>query len=211
MTHTADGGQDMKVVNGHRVIRPIKPEQSVAAPTPEALLIRFLDRVGIVVPTDTPGRIVDMYQEFFADPDIAPFDFTTFPNEEGFGDLVIVKDIKFFSFCEHHLIPFFGKVHVGYLPHTHICGLSKIPRVVDWYAHRPQLQERLTAQIADYIRKQLRPKGVIVVIEAKHLCVAMRGIQKPDAITITSALRGVFLAQPNARDEFFSLLRLKHG
>jgi len=169
----------------------------------------WLEEVRVAVPLETPQRIVDMYYEFFVPPhqyEKPPFKFTMFPNEEGIDDLVIVKDIHFFSMCEHHLIPFFGTAHVGYLPHEKIVGLSKIPRVVDWYARRPQLQERLTAQIADFIRKELRPKGVIVVIEARHLCVAMRGIKSINAITVTSALRGVFLAQPNARQEFFSLI-----
>lgn len=173
------------------------------------LLKSWLMDMEVPVPVGTPERIASMYAEFFIPPDQyrePPFKFTMFPNEEGIDDLVIVKDIHFFSMCEHHLIPFFGTAHVGYLPHEKIVGLSKIPRVVDWYARRPQLQERLTAQIANFIREQLRPKGVIVVIEARHLCVAMRGIKSINAVTVTSALRGVFLAQPNARQEFFSLI-----
>jgi len=173
------------------------------------LLKQWLMDMDVSVPDGTPERIANMYGEFFIPPhqyEIPPFTFTTFPNDDDISDLVIVKDINFFSMCEHHLIPFFGTAHVGYLPHEHIVGLSKIPRVVDWYARRPQLQERLTAQIADFIREQLRPKGVIVVVEARHLCVAMRGIKSINAVTVTSALRGVFLAQPNARQEFFSLI-----
>lgn len=171
-------------------------------------LKRFLDTMDVSVPEETYARIVDMCDEFFVDQSEMPFNFTTFPNDEHIGDMVIVKDIEFFSMCEHHLIPFFGRVHVGYLPCTRIVGLSKIPRTLDWYAGRPQLQERLTTQVADYIHNNLRPKGTIVVIEAQHLCVGMRGAKKPDAITITSALRGVFLAQPEARNEFFRLVGL---
>lgn len=171
-------------------------------------LRRFLGTMKIGVPEETIDRIVRMYDEFFVDQSKIPFNFTTFPNEEHLGDMVIVKDIEFFSMCEHHLIPFFGCAHVGYLPHERIVGLSKIPRILDWYAGRPQLQERLTSQVADYIHDNLRPKGAIVVIEAKHLCVGMRGAKKPDAVTVTSALRGVFLAQPAARDEFLRLVGL---
>jgi len=165
--------------------------------------------MNVSVPDGTPERIASMYAEFFIPPSqykLPPFTFTTFPNDENLSDLVIVKDIHFFSMCEHHLIPFFGTAHVGYLPHERIVGLSKIPRVVDWYARRPQLQERMTAQIADYINEQLRPKGVIVVVEARHLCVAMRGIKSINAVTITSALRGTCLANPDARQEFFQLI-----
>ena len=174
-------------------------------------LAGWLWSMKVQVPTspdnDTPARIVDMYNEFFLDPDKEPFSFTMFPNDEGMEDLVIVKDITFYSMCEHHLIPFFGTVHVGYLPHERIVGLSKIPRVVDWYARRPQLQERMTAQIADYLRKELRPKGVIVVVDAIHLCVCMRGVKNITTNTTTSALRGVFLVNPSARNEFFRLIR----
>lgn len=169
----------------------------------------WLKHILVPVPPETPKRIEDMYCEFFIPPhqyEEPPFDFKMFPNDEGFSDLVMVKNIHFFSMCEHHLIPFFGNAHVGYLPHERIVGLSKIPRVVDWYARRPQLQERMTAQIADYLREQLRPKGVIVVIEAQHLCVAMRGIKSINAVTVTSALRGTCLANPDARQEFFQLI-----
>ena len=169
-------------------------------------LRHFLSTMNIEVVGETVKRIVRMYDNFFVDQSVEPFHFTTFPNDEHLSDMVIVKDIRFFSMCEHHLIPFFGRAHVGYLPHERIVGLSKIPRVLDWYARRPQLQERLTAQVADYIHDNLRPKGVIVVIEARHLCVGMRGAKKPDAVTVTSALRGVFLAQAEARNEFFRLI-----
>jgi GTP cyclohydrolase I len=176
--------------------------------TSSMLLTEWLAQMSIPVPAETPQRIVTMYEQMLYPPpwDAPPFTFTTFPNEEGLEDMVVVSCIDFYSMCEHHLIPFFGQAHVGYLPHERICGLSKIPRTVDWFARRPQLQERMTMQIADYICAELRPKGVIVLVEATHLCVAMRGIQKINAVTKTSALRGVFMAQPAAREEFFAII-----
>lgn len=172
-------------------------------------LQQWLAQMDIPVPAETPERIVRMYGEFLHPPpwDSPPFEFTTFPNDEGLEDMVVVSNIDFFSMCEHHLIPFFGQAHVGYLPHERICGLSKIPRTVDWFARRPQLQERMTMQIADFIVEQLKPKGVMVLVEATHLCVAMRGIQKINAVTRTSAVRGVFMAHTAARDEFFNIVR----
>lgn len=171
-------------------------------------LAEWLELMGIPVPEGTPERIVRMYDTLlYKKPwDEPPFDFTTFPNDENLEDMVVVANIDFFSMCEHHLIPFFGRAHVGYLPHERICGLSKIPRTVDWFARRPQLQERMTAQIADFIAEQLKPKGVIVLVEATHLCVAMRGAKSINAVTQTSALRGVFMAQPYARTEFFNII-----
>ena len=196
------------MVRGYNTLEEVMARTNPRLNLAEDALKKFFDLMHLELPEETYGRIVRMYNEFlYTRNDATPFKFTTFPNEEHMMDLVVMKDIRFFSMCEHHMIPFFGDVHVGYLPHDRIVGLSKIPRVVDWYARRPQLQERLTAQIADYIEKQLRPKGVAVVIEAKHLCVGMRGIQRPDAVTLTSAMRGVFLAQPNAREEFFNLIR----
>ena len=171
-------------------------------------LINFYDALNINLPPESYERIVKMHQEFFVDPTTSPFKFTTFPNEERMTDLVIVRNIGFYSMCEHHMVPFFGVVHVGYLPHERIVGLSKLARLVDWYARRPQLQERLTAQIANYIQDELRPKGTMVVVKAEHLCMAMRGAKNDTADTVTSALRGVFLAQPEARNEFLRLMEV---
>jgi len=125
---------------------------------------------------------------------------------EEYRNMVIVKDIDFFSMCEHHMLPFYGKVHVGYIPDGYITGLSKIARVVDIFSHRLQVQERLTEQIKDCIQKTLHPEGVIVVIEAKHMCMQMRGVEKQNSITTTSAISGSFIEQPT-REEFMSLLR----
>lgn len=163
----------------------------------------------ISVPADSYERIARMHQEFFVDPLVQPFKFTTFPNEERRTDLVMIPSISFYSMCEHHMVPFFGVAHIGYLPHERIAGLSKMARLTDWYARRPQLQERLTAQIADHIQSELQPKGTIVVIRAKHLCMAMRGAKNDTAYTITSALRGVYLAHPETRNEFYRLLTIK--
>ncbi len=126
--------------------------------------------------------------------------------EEKYDQMVIVKDIDFYSMCEHHMLPFFGKAHVAYIPNGYITGLSKIARVVDIFSHRLQVQERLTQQVEECIRQTLKPQGVMVVIEAKHLCMAMRGVEKQNAITTTSAYSGVFQSN-NTRMEFMNLLR----
>ena len=126
--------------------------------------------------------------------------------KEEYNQMVIVKDIEFYSLCEHHLLPFFGKAHVAYIPDGYICGLSKIPRVIDIFSHRLQVQERLTQQIKDCIQETLNPQGVMVVIEAKHMCMQMRGVEKQNSITTTSDFSGVF-NDLNTRQEFMSLLR----
>jgi GTP cyclohydrolase I len=129
--------------------------------------------------------------------------------QEDSKQIVVVKDIEIYSLCEHHLLPFFGKAHVGYIPDGKICGLSKIPRVVDAFARRLQLQERLTAQIKDCIQEVLNPMGVAVVIEAQHLCMSMRGIQKQNSVTTTSEFSGAFLKNFNTRQEFMHLIGTK--
>jgi GTP cyclohydrolase I len=121
--------------------------------------------------------------------------------------MVIVKDIEFFSLCEHHLLPFFGKAHIAYLPNGKVIGLSKIPRVVDVFARRLQVQERLTTEIADAISDAINPQGVAVIVEAQHLCMMMRGVEKQHSATVTSAMRGVFKTQLQTRNEFLSLVR----
>ena len=126
--------------------------------------------------------------------------------EENYDEMVVVKDIDLFSLCEHHLLPFYGKAHVAYLPDGKIIGLSKIPRVVDVFARRMQVQERLTSQIADCLMQHLKPKGVALVIEAFHLCMAMRGVEKKDSFCVTSSMLGTFRSDPRSRAEFFSLI-----
>ncbi|MBS3956517.1 MAG: GTP cyclohydrolase I FolE [Clostridiales bacterium] len=157
----------------------------------------------------TPERVADMYEEIFAglDQDAAEHFCVTF--NEGHQEMVLVCDIPLYSMCEHHLIPFIGRAHVAYIPgkHGRICGLSKLARVVDVYARRPQVQERMTSQIADTIVEHLDPSGVMVVIEAEHLCMSMRGVKKPGAITTTSAVRGIFERNIATRSEAMSLIK----
>ena len=163
------------------------------------------DRPGLV---DTPARVARAYQEVFAglytDPDAALN--TTF--DENHQELVLVRDIPMFSTCEHHLASFHGVAHVGYIPGASgkVTGLSKLARVVDLYAKRPQVQERLTRQVAEAMMNKLDPRGVIVVVEAEHLCMAMRGIRKPGARTTTSAVRGMFESSPASRAEALNLI-----
>ena len=131
--------------------------------------------------------------------------------EVDYDEMVIVKDVEFFSMCEHHLLPFFGKVHVAYVPNGKVIGLSKIPRVVDVFARRLQVQERLTTEIADAISEAIAPQGVAVILEAQHLCMMMRGVEKQHSATVTSAMRGVFKTQLQTRNEFLSLVRRGSG
>jgi GTP cyclohydrolase IA len=151
---------------------------------------------------ETPRRMAEAYAELLTP---RPFTATTFPNDEGYDELVVARDIRFHSLCEHHLLPFHGVAHVGYLPGERIVGLSKLGRVVDLYARRLQVQERLTTQVARWLCDALEPRGVGVVIEAEHLCMSLRGVQKPGARTITSALHGVVRDDPRTRQEFLAL------
>ena len=157
---------------------------------------------------ETPARVARMYEEVFAGltEDPARHFETTF--DEHHEEMVLVRDIPFYSMCEHHLVPFFGKAHVAYIPAAdgRICGLSKLARLVEAFAKRPQVQERLTAQVADTLIAELNPQGVIVVIEAEHLCMSMRGVKKPGAKTITSAVRGAFEKSQATRAEALSLI-----
>jgi GTP cyclohydrolase I len=156
---------------------------------------------------DTDRRVAKMYLEMFAGlSEGAEPDITCFPNEESYTSMVMEKEIPFYSLCSHHLVPFYGHAHMAYIPGERIIGLSKLPRIVEFYAKRPQLQERLTEQIAGYLEHRLKPQGVMVVLEARHLCVEMRGVKKPGAVTVTSALRGIFLNKA-VREEFLDLLK----
>jgi len=168
----------------------------------------FLRALGVPVDApgleDTPRRMVDAYTELLTP---RPFDLTTFPNEEGYDELVLARGIPVRSVCEHHMLPFTGVAHVGYLPGERIVGLSKLARVVELFARRPQVQERLTVQVANWLQAQLAPRGVGVVVEAEHLCMTLRGVQKPGARTVTSALRGSVRDDPRTRQEFLDLTR----
>lgn len=156
---------------------------------------------------DTPGRVARMYAEIFAGMRQRPEDVLTTTFDIAHDELVLVRDIELWSQCEHHLVPFFGRAHVGYIPAEggQITGLSKLARLVDVYAKRPQVQERLTTQVADALDQILKPQGIIVVIEAEHLCMAMRGVRKPGSRTTTSAVRGQ-LRDPATRAEAMSLI-----
>ncbi|MEI7925411.1 MAG: GTP cyclohydrolase I FolE [Chloroflexota bacterium] len=155
---------------------------------------------------DTPRRITDMYLELFEGLHQDPAEQLAVQFEEGHDEMVILKDIPFYSMCEHHFLPFHGTAHVGYLPDGRIVGLSKIARAVEIFARRPQVQERLTSQIADSIESVLGAKGVGVVIEAEHLCMTARGVRKPGALMVTSAMRGRFRTADNTRQEFLRLI-----
>ena len=155
------------------------------------------DRDGLM---ETPARVARMYQEVFAGMTQDP------------AEMVLVRDIPFYSMCEHHLVPFFGMAHVAYIPDAEgrVCGLSKLARLVDVYAKRPQVQERLTSQIADTLVRELKPQGAIVVLEAEHLCMSMRGVKKPGSKTVTSAVRGAFQSSQKTREEALSLIFARH-
>ena len=164
------------------------------------------NREGLV---GTPERVADMYVELFMGINQDPAEELTTGYELGHREMVVVKDIPFYSMCEHHLLPFYGVAHVGYLPDINgrVVGISKLARVVEIVARRPQIQERMTTDIADAIMEGLKPSGVAVVVHAEHLCMVMRGIKKPGSAIITSAIRGVFRSHPEIRAEFFSLIQ----
>jgi GTP cyclohydrolase I len=151
---------------------------------------------------DTPRRVAAAYAELLTP---KPFNLTTFPNDEGYDELVLARDIPFHSLCMHHMLPFHGVAHVAYLPGDRIIGLSKLARVVELFARDLQVQERLTVQVADWLQANLAPKGVGVVIEAEHLCMSLRGVQKPGARTVTSALHGLVREDSRTRQEFLAL------
>ncbi len=153
---------------------------------------------------ETPKRYINFLKEFVNPPE---FKFTTFANESPDSEMVIVKDIPFYSLCEHHMAPFFGIAHVAYLPGEKIVGLSKIPRVVDLFSRKLQNQERITDQVAGYLMTHLLPLGVAVVLEARHMCMEMRGVRKAGTSTITSAMRGKFKTEINTRQEFLNLIK----
>ena len=188
-----------------RVVPPAAPVDLVAAERAASDLLHALG-----VPTDseslrgTPGRIARAYAELFSSPE---FDLTTFPNDEGYDELVLARSIPLRSVCEHHLLPFVGVAHVGYLPSGRILGLSKLARVVGHFAARPQVQERLTKQVAGWLQDNLDPAGVGVVLEAEHTCMTMRGIRASGSTTVTSAMLGTLRDDARSRQEFFALTR----
>lgn len=176
-----------------------------------AAVVEILEAIGEDSQRDgllrTPDRVANMYAEVFAGLREDPEHHLEVQFEAGHDEMVLVKDIPFYSMCEHHLLPFVGKAHVAYVPGEHgkITGLSKLARLVEAYARRPQVQERLTSQIADKLMEALDPRGALVVIEAEHQCMSMRGVQKPGSLTLTSAVRGIFLSDAT-RAEAFQLI-----
>ncbi|GAA0373377.1 MULTISPECIES: GTP cyclohydrolase I FolE [Paenibacillus] len=163
-----------------------------------------VEREGLI---ETPARVARMYEEIFAGYEIDPRDVLGVTFEEDHEELVIVKDIVYFSQCEHHMAPFFGKAHIGYIPSGRIAGLSKLARLVEAVTRRLQVQERITSQIADILEEVLEPQGVIVVVEGEHMCMCARGVKKPGSKTITSAVRGTFRTDAASRAEFLSLIK----
>lgn len=158
----------------------------------------------------TPERVAEMYEEIFCGIGVEPAEELSVSFEENHREMVILKDIPFYSMCEHHLLPFHGKAHIGYIPSGRVLGISKLARVVEILARRPQLQERLTGQVADTIMQSVQPYGVGVVIEAEHLCMTMRGIRKAGSVVVTSANRGIFRTRQETRAEFLSLIGHSH-
>jgi len=188
-------------------LRVVEPAREVDLITAEEAAAAFLVALGIDLDTEslaaTPARMARAYAEMFAP---RPFDLTTFPNDARYDELIIARSIPLHSVCEHHLLPFVGVAHVGYLPGERILGLSKLARVVELFARRPQVQERLTQQVADWLQDQLEPRGVGVVVEAEHLCMTVRGVRAPGGSTVTSALHGQLRHNAASRAEFFTLI-----
>jgi GTP cyclohydrolase I len=157
---------------------------------------------------DTPKRVAEMYEEILAGMSLSPEKELEVIFEKDHDEIILLKNIPFYSICEHHMLPFIGKAHVAYIPsNNRVTGLSKLARVVDIFSKRLQVQERITTDIADIIMKKLKPKGVLVVIEAEHLCMSMRGVKKPGVLTVTSAVRGIFRKNEKTRAEAMSLIR----
>lgn len=214
MTHQMNGHEPLRrssttgssiVAWRPRVIHDVAPVDLAAATKAAADLL-----VALGQPIDgdgmagTPRRMARAYAEMLS---VEPFDFTTFPNSQEYDELVLVEDIPVRSVCEHHMLPFVGVAHIGYLPDTRILGLSKFARVVDFFSRRAQTQERLTMQVAEHLWDQLSPRGVGIVVEAEHSCMSLRGIRAVGARTVTSALFGTLRDDPSSRAEFLSLVR----
>ncbi|MDQ3877361.1 MAG: GTP cyclohydrolase I FolE [Actinomycetota bacterium] len=189
-------------------VTSLRPPPDV--PRAEAAVAEMLDALGIDLVErglqDTPGRIARMYRELLTR---QPFKATTFPNTDGYDELVIAKDIPFASLCEHHLLPFHGVAHVGYIPGDSILGLSKLARIVEHYARDLQVQERMTKQIATWIEDHVAPKGVGVILQAEHQCMTIRGVQAAGTKTVTSAMTGLLRSDIKTREEFLALANVR--
>jgi GTP cyclohydrolase IA len=208
------GRKPHMTLNDHRVsaLDLAQPPDPATAPRPiDHAAVRqaaydLLRAVGADVDAEaleeTPRRVAEAYAELLTP---RPFRPTTFPNDDGYDELIVARAIPFHSLCMHHLLPFHGIAHIGYLPGERIIGLSKLGRVVEFFSRDLQIQERLTTQVADWLERELEPKGVGVVLEAEHLCMSLRGVQKLGAKTVTSALRGLVRDDPRTRQEFLAL------
>jgi GTP cyclohydrolase IA len=187
-------------------LRVVPPAEGVDLVGAESAAAAFLTALGVATDAgaagDTPRRMARAYAEMLSP---RSFDLTTFANDEDYDELVLARGIPVHSVCEHHMLPFLGTAHVGYLPGQRILGLSKLARVVELFAHRPQVQERLTKQVADWLQTHLQPRGVGVVIEAEHMCMTLRGVRAGGTSTITSALLGTLREDPRSRAEFLAL------
>jgi GTP cyclohydrolase I len=187
---------------------PLRPTPRIDRARAEWAVSELLAAVGYPAGGEhrarTPERVVSALSELLVPAAFLP---TTFPNDEGYDELVVARQVPFRSLCEHHLLPFYGHAHIGYLPGARIVGLSKLARVVEHFAAGLQVQERFTQQAADWLESQLGARGVGVVVEAEHLCMSLRGVRAMEARTVTSALRGVLRTDPRARDEFLALTR----
>lgn len=193
--------------SGNDVARPVEvdlPRMECAVREILAAVGEDPDRAGLL---ETPARVARMYAELFMGLHLDPGRHLKKVFVEQYDELVLVRDISFNSMCEHHLLPFIGSAHVGYLPRGKVVGLSKLARVVEEISHRPQVQERMTHQIADLLQQELDPKGVVVVIEASHSCMTIRGIRKPGSLTITSAVRGLFKTNHSSRAEVMAFIQ----
>ena len=195
--------QHAKLVS--EIARPSREEAEEAVRTLIAWAGDDPSREGLI---DTPHRVTDAYGEFFGGyrQNAREILHTTFKDVGGYDDVVLVRDIPFSSHCEHHMVPFFGKVHIAYLPHDGVVGLSKLARLVEVYARRLQVQENMTAQIIDAVNEHLNPRGAAVMIEAEHMCMSMRGVRAHGALTITQRFTGVFAEDRNEQDRFFAMV-----
>ncbi|WP_175907686.1 MULTISPECIES: GTP cyclohydrolase I FolE [Burkholderia] len=197
--------RDTEIGPAHASARPTLDQAKEAVRT----LIRWAgddpEREGLV---QTPARVARAYREFFAGYESDPIQIlaTTFSEVDGYDEMVVLKDIRFESYCEHHMVPIIGRAHVAYLPDHHVVGISKLARLVDVYAKRLQIQEKMTVQIADALNTVLRPKGVAVILEAAHQCMSTRGVHKPGASLVTSRMLGAFRDDPTTRREFLSIV-----
>ena len=206
VAEVAAGAEELRIAPGRPHLRIATDKPGVDLDAAERAAADFLAALGVDLSgeglAETPGRMARAYAELF---DAQPFRLTTFPNDEGYDELVLARAIPFRTVCEHHLLPFAGVAHVGYLPGERILGLSKLARLVEHFAARPQTQERLTKQVADTLADLVQPKGAGVVLEAEHTCMTLRGVRSLGATTVTSALVGLLRTDARSRAEFFAL------